>query len=199
MDITATDGKPGTEENAAIALLRQGDIAGLEALVRLHQLRALRTAYAITADRQAAEDVVADAFLTVYDRIHQLDHRRPFTPWFYRIVVNAALKSQRRAASTTFTDGDMKCLDQQADQSPGPEEEAATREMRYILLAAIHSLPPKQRAALVLRYYLDMDEASMAETLRCPPGTIKWRLHAARRHLRRALTPELRLLALDHE
>ncbi|HYP40023.1 MAG TPA: RNA polymerase sigma factor [Chloroflexia bacterium] len=188
-----------SDETRAIVLLRQGDIAGLEALVRLHQVRALRAAYAITGDRHAAEDVVADSFLTVYDRIHQLDERRPFTPWFYRIVVNAALKSQRRAANTAFTDDDMEWLDQQADQSPGPEEKAAMREMRHLLLAAIYTLPPKQRAALVLRYYLDMDEATIAATLRCPLGTIKWRLHSARRHLRRSLTPIIHELAYNND
>lgn len=199
MDSPAPGSQSTTEESRALALLRQGNVTGLEALVRLHQLRALRTAYAITGVRQAAEDVVADAFLAVYDHIHRLDERRPFTPWFYRIVVNGALKSHRKAARTAFADGDAEWLDQQADQSPGPEEEAAIREMRYFLLAALRSLPPKQRAAMVLRYYLDMDEATIAETLRCPPGTIKWRLHAARLRLRRSLTPEIRNLALDYE
>ncbi len=199
MDSPIVAAQPSADEAKAIILLRQGDIAGLEALVRIHQVRALRAAYAITGDRHAAEDVVADAFLTVYDRIHQLDERRPFTPWFYRIVVNAALKSQRRAASAAFTDDDMEWLDQRADQSPGPEEEAAMREMRYFLLAAIYTLPPKQRAALVLRYYLDMDEATIAETLRCPLGTIKWRLHSAHRRLRRSLTPMIQELVLDRE
>jgi RNA polymerase sigma-70 factor (ECF subfamily) len=180
-------------------LLRQGDIAGLEALVRIHQVRAMRAAFAITGARHAAEDVVADSFLVVYDRIHQLDERRPFTPWFYRIVVNGALKSHRRAARTAFNDDDLEWLDQQADQSPSPEEEAAIREMRYFLLAAIYTLPPKQRAALVLRYYLDMDEATIASTLRCPLGTIKWRLHSAHRRLRHSLTPMIHELVPDHD
>ena len=194
----ATADPPLTEERSALVLLRQGDIAGLEALVRLHQVRALRTAYTITGDRQSAEDVVADAFLTVYDRIDQLDERRPFAPWFYRIVVNASIKLQRRDARSAFTDGDLEWLDRKVDQSPGPEDQAALRELRYLLLAAIYSLPPKQRAAMVLRYYLDMDEATMAETLGCPVGTVKWRLHSARQRLRRSLTPEIRQLMPDH-
>ncbi len=196
-DLAAGD-PPLNEEASALALLRQGDIAGLEALVSLHQVRALRTAFAITGDRQSAEDVVADAFLTVYDRIGQLDEHRPFTPWFYRIVANASIKHRRRAGGSAFTEGDLKWLERQADRSPGPEEEATLQEMRYLLLSAIYSLPAKQRAAMVLRYYLDMDEASVAQTLGCPVGTVKWRLHSARRRLRSTLTPEIRQLMPDY-
>ena len=67
-------------ETDAIAVLKTGDIGGLEALVRLYQVRALRTAYTITGDQHAAEDVVADAFLAVHDHIDQFDARQPFAP-----------------------------------------------------------------------------------------------------------------------
>jgi RNA polymerase sigma-70 factor (ECF subfamily) len=55
------------------------------------------------------------------------------------------------------------------------------------VIAAVQALPPDQRAAIVLRYYLDLSEAEMAERLDCPPGTVKWRLHAARQRLRTLL------------
>ena len=180
------------QEQQAITTLRGGDIRGLETLVRLYQLPAVRTAYAITGNRHHAEDVVADAFLRVYERIYQYNDRRPFSPWFYRIVVNGALKAVRTAQRTHSSDDlDTDWLDRQVGESPGPEEEVATREMRLLLLGAIYTLPPHQRAAVVLRYYLDMDEATMAQTLGCPLGTVKWRLHAARNRLRRTLTPEM--------
>jgi RNA polymerase sigma-70 factor (ECF subfamily) len=188
-------------ERDAVGVLKRGDIQGLEALVRLHQLRAIRTAYAITGDRHAAEDVVADAFLTVYDRIEQFDERRPFTPWFYRIVVNAAIKAARQVSRVPFLDEDgEEILSQQLDPSLGPEDRAVLRELRFLMVAAIYTLPPGQRAAVVLRYYLDMDEATIAETLRCPLGTVKWRLHAARKRLRGKLVmPEMREIALGYE
>ncbi len=59
----------------------------------MHQVRAPRAAYALLGDRQRAEDVVADTFLLVYERIGQFDIRHPFAPWFYRIVTNGALKA----------------------------------------------------------------------------------------------------------
>jgi RNA polymerase sigma-70 factor (ECF subfamily) len=177
-------------ELRAVNALKQGDIRGLEALVRLYQLRAVRAAYGITGDRHAAEDVVADAFLTVYDRISTFDAERPFAPWFYRIVVNGSLKVMRGNRRMEPPSEDHAAwLTAQPDSGPGPEAAAEYNELRILLLDAIYDLPPNQRAALILRYYLDMDEASMAETLGCPLGTVKWRLYAARQKLRESLVP----------
>jgi RNA polymerase sigma-70 factor (ECF subfamily) len=187
---TAESSPLSDTEQCAINALRNGDIKGLETLVRLYQLRAIRAAYGITGDRHAAEDVVADAFLAVYDRISTFDLQRPFAPWFYRIVVNGALKAVRGNRRTETTPGDYATwLYTQPDSGPGPEASAEYNELRILLLDAIYELPPNQRAALVLRFYLDMDEASIAETLSCPLGTVKWRLHAAKQKLRESLVP----------
>ncbi len=193
------------QERLAISALKRGEIAGLELLVRLYQLPAVRAAYAIAGDRQTAEDVVADAFLSVYDHIGQFDEQRPFAPWFYRIVVNGALKAARRTSRSVSWHGsdnaasaeDVWELDQlntalhtdatSRNVGSNPEEEAIAREMRLLVSSAIYALPSHQRAALVLRYYLDMEEAEIARTLGCPVGTVKWRLYAARKRLRRTL------------
>jgi RNA polymerase sigma-70 factor, ECF subfamily len=177
-------------EERAVSALKKGDIKGLEVLMHLYQLRAIRVAYGIIGDRQAAEDVVADAFLALYDRIAGFDAARPFAPWFYRIVVNGALKAIRndKRADVPYEEETAR-MHEQSDQSPGPEAAAEQNELRLTMLGAISELPPQQRAVLVLRYYMDMDEASIAETLSCPLGTVKWRLHAAKQKLRVSLVP----------
>lgn len=177
-----------SEEQKAIELLKQGHIKGLEILVQLHQLRALRAAYAITNNREMAEDIVADAFLVVYDRIAQFDSSRPFMPWFYRIVVNRAIKAVKNAGRRETKDGVVQeILEQQPNTEPGPEEKVLLAERRKILDMAVQTLPPKQRAALVLRYHLQMEESEIAQTLGCPIGTVKWRLYTARMKIRRVL------------
>lgn len=177
-----------SEEQKAIEKLKQGHIKGLEALVQLHQLRAIRTAYAITNSREIAEDVVADAFLIVFDRIGQFDPSRPFTPWFYRIVVNRATKAVRDVRRRGTKNGVVhEILEQQPDTEPGPEEKALLAEMRKILDVIVQTLPPEQRATLLLRYYLQMTESEIAQTLECPLGTVKWRLYTARMKLRQVL------------
>ena len=78
------------DKTEAIRRLQKRDISGLEELMNLYYLRAVRTAYLILQDRTQAEDVAQAAFLRVYERIDQFDTRRPFAPWFLRSVVNDA-------------------------------------------------------------------------------------------------------------
>jgi RNA polymerase sigma-70 factor (ECF subfamily) len=182
------------EEQEAIAQLKRGDIGGLEVLVRKYQVRAVRTAYLIIRDRALAEDIVQAAFLRAYERIGQFDAGRPFGPWFLRSVINDAVKAaarrERQVSLEAGSEGQGASLtDLLADPSPGPDDLMEAAELRQTVWAALGKLPPAQRAAIVLRYYLDLSEAEMADELACPPGTVKWRLHAARKRLRTLLRP----------
>jgi RNA polymerase sigma-70 factor (ECF subfamily) len=181
------------EEAEAIARLKKGDVGGLEALVRGHQVQAVRTAYLITRDRALAEDIVQAAFVRAYERVGQFDLERPFGPWFLRIVVNDAIKAaSRRERWIPLEAGvgaEAVLADLLADPNPGPAELAEVVDTRRAVWEALGRLPPTQRAAIVLRYYLGLSGAEMAEELACPPGTVKWRLHAARSRLRVLLRP----------
>ncbi|MGA7732000.1 MAG: sigma-70 family RNA polymerase sigma factor [Chloroflexia bacterium] len=190
------------QERSAILALRRGDVRGLEALVRMYQLRAVRVAYGVVGERQVAEDAAADAFLLVYERIGQFDKRRPFGPWFYRIVVNCALKAVRGRTVdggrwTVELEGVGDWVDERVSEAPGPEEAAEQGELRELLLGLVYDLPAQQRAAVVLKYYLDMDEATIAEMLGCPLGTVKWRLYAAKGKLRERLVSRSQMGKLD--
>ncbi|MGI8825737.1 MAG: RNA polymerase sigma factor [Chloroflexota bacterium] len=184
-----------SQEREAITKVQQGDIASLATLVSLYQVQALRTAYMLLKDRQGAEDLVADGFITVYDRIEQFDANRPFAPWFYRIVVNAALMARRKTAQEHFAA--TSAIVPPTLGMASPEREALLQETRSTVLQAVNDLPSKQRAAIILRYYLDMEERMVAETLGCPLGTVKWRLHAARKRLRGPIARELGLRLFD--
>jgi len=177
------------DEHEAIARLQRGDIGGLETLVRLHQVRAVRAAYLIVGDTALAEDVAQDAFLRAYSRIGQFDPSRPFGPWFYRLVVNLAQRAATRAGRQTPLDGPMPASeltleDILADAAPGPETLAEQAEQRQRLWQALGQLTTAQRAAVVQRYYLGLSEAEMAAGGHLAPGTVKWRLHTARQRLR---------------
>lgn len=181
------------DEAHAIARLKRGDIAGLETLVREYQVRAARTAYLIVRDGALAEDIVQDAFVRVSEHIDQFDALRPFGPWFLRIVANGAVKlateRERYASLETEMSEGIPLIDLLADPSPGPQELAERAEIRQAIVAAIEKLSPAQRSAIVLRYYLGLNETEMADTLARPPGTIKSRLNAARQRLRKLLRP----------
>jgi RNA polymerase sigma-70 factor, ECF subfamily len=180
------------EENDAIERLQRGDNSGLAFLVRQYQVRAVRTAYLVTHDLALAEDVVQAAFVKAYERIGQFDSARPFGPWFLTSVLNDVRRAATKHArfvrlGEDDSEGPIAGADSLTDSRPGPEllwEQAETAEE---LAAALKQLTPKERAAVVCRYYLGLSEAETARALDCNPGTIKWRLYAARERLRRLL------------
>ncbi len=179
------------DERRAIRRLKGGEPAGLEELVQAHQVRAVRVAYLICRDRPLAEDVVQSAFVKAYEKIETFDEERSFGPWFMKMVVNDATKAaSRREQTTRYGGGSPDALLE--DPGTGPHELLEETEECRRVWAALEKLPPAQRAAIVQRYYLGMSEAEMAGGDGSPPGTIKWRLHAARRRLSKLLRPQLR-------
>jgi RNA polymerase sigma-70 factor, ECF subfamily len=177
----------------AIAKLKHREIEGLEVLVKGYQVKAVRVAYLILGNQPEAEDVVQTAFLQVVEKIDQYDIQRPFESWFMRIVVNFALQSVRKTRRETsldeplFADSTKTLADLLHDDSPLPTESHEQQELRATVRQALNTLNPEQRAAIIMRYYLDMSEEEMVVSTRVPRGTIKWRLHEARQRLRRLL------------
>ena len=177
------------DEREAIERLKGDDAGGIEVLVRTYQLRAVRAAYLIVRDRSLAEDIVQNAFVRAYERIAQFDPERPFGPWFMKTVVNDAVKAaSRRELTCSLESSDTDIIAAGlADPDPGPHEVAEQEELRRRVWEALKELPLAQRAAVVQRYYLGMNEAEMAGDTTTPPGTIKWRLYAARKSLSKML------------
>jgi RNA polymerase sigma-70 factor (ECF subfamily) len=178
------------DEKRAIARLKKGDISGLETLVYKYQLQAIRTVGLITGDGAMAEDIVQSAFIRVAERISQFDDRRLFWPWFLRSVIHDAIKAANRQKRLVSLDADEneESIDL-VDPMPCPEEIIERAETTRAVQSALERIPPNQRAVVVMRYYLGMSEAEIAEALHGPIGTVKWWLHAARQRLLRMLSP----------
>lgn len=179
------------DEAGAIQRMRRGDIAGLAFVVQRYQVEAVRAAYLITGERALAEDIVQAAFVRAYQRIHQFDTTRPFGPWFVKSVVNDALKAVRHPRALSLdngADGGGALEDVLPDPAPSQSDALEAAEDREAVRRALGRLPPEQKAAIVMRYYLGYSEAEIADALRVPRGTVKWRLHAARDQLRALLS-----------
>lgn len=182
---------PGLEEKLAIARLKQGDLAGLEALVKRYQVRSVSAAFLIVRDLKLAEDIVQGAFLHVAEKIDQFDESKPFEPWFLRSVINASIKALRRQSRFVPLDE----IDEETsdiaewlmDPDPRPELLIETQETRQMVWNALGQLTPEQRAVIIMRHFLDMSEAEMTEELDRPLTTIRWRLKTARNQLRKLL------------
>jgi RNA polymerase sigma-70 factor, ECF subfamily len=169
------------DDARAVTRLKHGDISGLEALVRRYQVEALRAALLTIQDEAVAEDAVQSAFLKVVERIDQFDSRRPFRPWFMKIVINEALKVVRgngRSVALDAAPGDLIL-----DPAPGPETAVSHIELEEMIWEALGKLSPDQRAVIVMHYYLGFTESEMSNEVRRPVGTIRWRLWAARQAL----------------
>jgi RNA polymerase sigma-70 factor, ECF subfamily len=179
-------------DQVVIAQLKAGRISGLQSLVERYQAPAVQAATLITQDRAVAEEVVQEAFLRAYHRIAQFDAARPFKPWFMRLVVNAALKAAQRQQRTvsleTSADGaGQHLIDQLEATAEQPEDRAVATELREQIEKALRQLTPKQRAAVVKRYFLGLSDQELADELNCAPGTVRWYLSTARRQLRTLL------------
>ncbi len=176
------------DEKQAILCLKSGDIGGLEALVSLYQVKAVRTAYLITRDAALAEDVAQEAFLQAYRSIRHFDPGRPFGPWFMHSVVNAALKVSQKNSRQSSLYKPGKSFEEIISEDSSIQDQVEANEFQRNVWAAMQTLNPRQRAVVVQRYFLDMSESEMAAELETPPGTVKWLLHQARERLRSLLS-----------
>jgi RNA polymerase sigma-70 factor (ECF subfamily) len=178
------------DEQQAIRKLKAGDIGGLEILVNLYQLRAVRTAFLITGDAAMAGDAVQEAFLQIYRSIRHFDPERPFAAWFMRSVVNAAVKAAQKSTrhSPEPPASDEAWLEGLPSDEELVEQQVEASEIQRRVWEAMRNLSPRQRAAIVQRYYLDMTEKEISAELAAAPGTVKWLLHAARKNLRSLLS-----------
>ncbi len=183
---------PGLEEKLAIARLKQGNIDGMEALVRRYQARAVSAAFLIVRDPKLAEDIVQDAFVHAAQKIDQFEESRPFEPWFLRVVSNASVKAAKRQKRFVQLDAlqdeeTSNIADWLMDPSPRPEAIVETQETRQLVWKALGELSADQRAVIIMRHFLEMSEAEMTQKLDRPLTTIRWRLKAARNQLRKIL------------
>ena len=125
----------------------------------------LRTAYLIVGDLHEAEDLVQETLFKVarrWPKVSRMDYPAAYAR---RILVNLALReSPKRSRRRT----------ELSETRPGdPVAPAAPLDRNDELRAALAALPPRQRAVLVLRYFLDLPEAEVASALQCSLGTVK--------------------------
>ena len=158
---------PGRQERSWIRGARAGSVSDLEALFRAHWPRAHRAAYLVVQDAAAAEDIVQEAFLSALRNLDRFDRRRPFGPWLHRIVVNRVIDWARARA-----------LRRELSEVPGSED-FDTGDLGTFsegVAAGLASLPPDQRAVIVLRYLLEYTPGEIADMLELPRGTVNSRL-----------------------
>jgi RNA polymerase sigma-70 factor (ECF subfamily) len=152
-----------------------------------------RTACLILGNRADAEEAVQDAYLRAWRFRDSLSDVPSIRPWLYRVVINACYsKLRREIPHRDRRTGDEPLANLKA-QGVGPEAGAVQHEVAETVLAALQRLPLSLRVPVVLRYYGDLSERDIALAIGRRQGTVKSRLHEARRRL--AADPALCVLA----
>ena len=124
---------------------------------------------------------MADSLLAALDHGRSLRDDDALRPWLLRIATNKALRYRQRAARVVELDRRAR----RVAETSGP-----TADDSLALWQAVRDLPPRMRAAIGLRYYLDLPVETVAEVLEVSPNTIKTQLKSALAHLRTALADE---------
>lgn len=144
----------------------EGRTAILEELYARHFGRAVAVATLLTGDRFLAEDLAQDCFIRAAARLGRTDRELRFEAYLQRAVVNACRSRFRRSAV------ERSYLARHRDVSAGGADHQEENADRDVMWAAIESLPYRQRAAIVLRYYEDLSEVQTGEVLRCSPRAV---------------------------
>lgn len=164
-------------DHRLVELAGSGDRDAFAELVESRLAAIFRTASAILGNEADARDVVQEAFVSAWVNLPRLRDANHFDAWLNRIVVNRCrdvLRRRRRSREIA--------LDPSAHLA-APQVDDDLQDLN----AAFERLPVGQRRLLVLHHLHRQPVAEIAQSLGVPIGTAKWRLHAARRALERAL------------
>lgn len=153
-------------------------VQALEELYRSRYRRFLRLALALVGSRDAAADVVQEAFARTLRARHGFRGEGSLESWVWRAVINAAHTHNEWTRAHLELDERHEHDERGANGSVEPSPE---------LRAAVAALPERQRHALFLRHYADLGYAQIGEVLGIAPGTVSATLHAAHGSLRRTL------------
>lgn len=161
--------------------------ADFSAFVRANRVELLRSACLLTAgDTHLAEDLVQTALARLYVAWHRVRPESGPLAYARRIVVNAHLDETRRSRwrRERFVAEPDETADRQPVSTWAADERISGEEVR----AALAALPPRMRAVVVLRHWMDLSVEETAEVLGCSEGTVKSQTAKATKHLRALLT-----------
>jgi RNA polymerase sigma-70 factor, ECF subfamily len=173
--------------------VKAGDEQSFELLLRKYRTPLVNFLYRMVRDTAAAEDLAQEVFLRVYRAREEYAPSAKFTTWMFRIATNLALNSlrdnrHRRADVSIDQTVDMGDEEQQpmdvADRKPSIEQELVARSRAEIIVRAVHALPEKQRAAVLLHKYQELDYDEISKILGCSESALKSILFRAYETLR---------------
>jgi RNA polymerase sigma-70 factor (ECF subfamily) len=178
--------------------VKAGDEQSFELLLCKYRIPLVNFLYRMVRDRAAAEDLAQEVFLRVYRARKDYAPTAKFTTWMFRIAANLALNAVRdnryrqlevRTDRPVASDGEDPRALEVPDGAPTVEQQLLARSRSELILRAIHALPEKQRAAVLLHKYHELDYDEIARILGCSESALKSLLFRAYESLRVELAP----------
>lgn len=171
------------EDRELLTRAAGGDRAAFDELMRRHEDRVFAICLRIMRDREGALDAVQETFITVFKKASQFRGESRFSTWLYRVAVNTCydqLRRQKRRPTEALPEG---------YEPPDTRSDAALSsvELRPGLTTALASLSEEFRTTLVLADVEGLPIGEVAQILQVAEGTVKSRLHRARKELARIL------------
>jgi RNA polymerase sigma factor (sigma-70 family) len=169
--------------------VRHGDASAIRAMVEQLQGSGYGLAVALLKDTHLAEDAVQEALIEAILRIESLRDAQALPAWFRQIVRSQCNRTVRRRGDRT-----CECLPECEAAGPSPAAQAAQAELRQRVRGALAELSSPNRRTAELFYLDGFSLSEVATTLDIPLGTVKRRLHDARRRLRNILIGSARAM-----
>jgi RNA polymerase sigma-70 factor (ECF subfamily) len=173
-----TDSAERVYRTVLVVRCQAGDRAAFEELVELYQPRLRYFLAGMIGDDHAADDLLQEVWFDVFRGVARLADPGAFPAWLYRVARHRALGELRKKRPQVYS---LEGVD------PAEEEEDFSAEDAERVHAALGRLAPEHREVLLLRFVEGMTYEDVAGITGCPLGTVRSRIHYAKRALRRVL------------
>ena len=175
------------DDKTLVIMTLSGEQRAYEELVKRYQSRVLASAGSVLKSVYLAEDAAQDAFIAAWMKLDTLAEPDKFCGWVCRIAINRAKNMAIRYRQWTSLD-DVENTRFDIDDSSSPERAFIAAEEKEQLHRALAELPEKVRTVIYLHYFEGLSVAEIADRMREPVGTVKWRLSDGRKRLRGELS-----------
>jgi len=181
---------PDESSEDLMSRVAQGSDGALTALMSRFASPLLTFLQRMTGDRQRAEELFQEVFLSVWTHRHQYRFPERFRPWLFRIALNRGrAEFRRRLVATVALDGQPALEPAAAD--PSPAQAAIAGETATIVAEAVAALPPQQRTVVVLRIWNGLSYGEIGDCLQLQTSTVRTHMLNGLAAMRRHLQPRL--------
>lgn len=179
--LSETTDQLATDEDL-IVKVGQGDIRAFETLVARYQKQAIRTAQRFIGDKQEAEDLAQEAFLTIFRKANQYQSKASFKTWFFTILLNFCRNAAKKKKPSYFSSTPVEMAG-----ANDPDSELDRQILQRALSRAVANLPANQRSAFILCHYENFTYVEAAKSLGVSVKAVESLLVRAKRNLREEL------------